>query len=60
MSKLGIKNETPKSVESDTAGTTNMECGITECCGYDFGEDAFKKNKPKFYPMCGKRIIKVN
>jgi hypothetical protein len=35
-----------------------VNCGITECCGYDFGEDAFEKNKPKFCPMCGKKITK--
>ena len=40
--------------------TTTMECGITECCGYDFGVDAFMKNKPLFCPVCGKKIVKLN
>ena len=40
--------------------TTGMECGITECCGYDFGIDGFGKVKVKYCPLCGKKIIKVN
>lgn len=39
---------------------TNMECGVTVCCGYDFGVDAFGRKKPNFCPMCGKKIVKVN
>lgn len=37
--------------------TTTLESGVTVCCGYDFGMDAYKKNKPKYCPMCGKQII---
>ena len=40
--------------------TTGMECGITECCGYDFGIDGFGKVKVKYCPLCGKKIIKVS
>lgn len=40
--------------EVDTG--TKMNCGITECCGFDFGAEAFGKKKPKFCPMCGKRL----
>lgn len=40
--------------------TTNMDCGITECCGYDFGMEGFGNVKVKFCPLCGKRIIKVS
>lgn len=36
-----------------------MNCGITECCGYDFGTEAFAKVKPKYCPMCGKKIMKI-
>lgn len=43
-------------VETETA----VNSGITECCGYDFGEVEFKKNKPMFCPMCGKKIVKFN
>lgn len=39
---------------------TTMNCGVTECCGYDFGIDAFGKKKLKFCPMCGKKITEVN
>lgn len=53
---LAISGIEYEEVETGTA----MECGITECCGYDFGVDAFGKNKPKFCPMCGKKIITVN
>lgn len=32
--------------------------GVTSCCGYDFGEDAFsKKIKIGYCPICGKKIV---
>lgn len=34
-----------------------MTSGVTECCGYDFGMDAYGKIKPKYCPMCGKKIM---
>lgn len=40
--------------------TTGMKCGITECCGYDFGIEGFGKVKVKYCPLCGKKIIKVS
>ena len=30
--------------------------GITECCGYDFGIDAFQIELSKFCPVCGRKI----
>lgn len=32
--------------------------GVTLCCGYDFGEDAFDKKKNIGYcPICGRKIV---
>lgn len=37
---------------------TIMIDGVTSCCGYDFGEDAFsKKIKIGYCPICGKKIV---
>lgn len=34
-----------------------MTDGVTLCCGYDFGEDAFKKELNIGYcPICGRKI----
>jgi hypothetical protein len=36
---------------------TIMTDGVTLCCGYDFGEDAFKKELNIGYcPICGRKI----
>lgn len=35
---------------------TRIIDGITECCGYDFGIDAFRIELSKFCPVCGKKI----
>lgn len=36
---------------------TIMADGVTLCCGYDFGEDAFKKELNIGYcPICGRKI----
>ena len=37
---------------------TIMIDGITSCCGYDFGEDAFsKKINIGYCPICGRKIV---
>ena len=37
--------------------TTKMEDGVTICCGYDFGLDAFnRKIKLNYCPIYGKRL----
>jgi hypothetical protein len=42
----------------DMKDTTTVEDGVTSCCGYDFGEDAFsKKIKIGYCPICGKKIV---
>ncbi len=48
-----------KSLLDETQNTTTLIDGVTECCGYDFGEDGFGKVKVKFCPLCGKRIVKI-
>lgn len=35
---------------------TRIIDGITECCGYDFGIDAFQIELSKFCPVCGRKI----
>ena len=35
---------------------TRIIDGITECCGYDFGIDAFQRELSKFCPVCGMKI----
>lgn len=35
---------------------TRIIDGITECCGYDFGIDAFQRELSKFCPVCGRKI----
>lgn len=35
---------------------TRIIDGITECCGYDFGTDAFQRKLSKFCPVCGRKI----
>lgn len=35
---------------------TRIIDGITECCGYDFGMDAFQRDLSKFCPVCGRKI----
>ena len=35
---------------------TRIIDGVTECCGYDFGIDAFQMGLSKFCPVCGKKI----
>lgn len=39
---------------------TRMIDGITECCGYDFGTDAFRIELSKFCPVCGREIERNN
>ena len=52
---IGTVQECREAVEKQkTAQVAKLIDGVTECCGYDFGMDAFEK--PKFCPMCGKKI----
>lgn len=39
---------------------TQLTDGITECCGYDFGLDAFGESAERinYCPVCGKKIWK--
>ena len=46
--------------ECRAAGRSNEKTriidGTTECCGYDFGIDAFQMELSKFCPVCGRKI----
>ena len=57
---IGLFLDTQEIEYEEIETGTMLNCGVTECCGYDFGADAFGKKKPKFCPMCGKKITKVN
>lgn len=35
---------------------TRIIDGVTECCGYDFGIDAFRIEMSKFCPACGRKV----
>ena len=48
-----------KELVSSVQGETVLCCGITECCLYDFGPDISWEKKPKFCPICGKKITKI-
>lgn len=58
---LQIRNRTEEIIQRKEVESTSMTCGITDCCGYDFGEEAFKKKiKVRFCPVCGKIIRTIN
>ena len=40
-------------------GTAKMIDGITECCGYDFGMNAYANKIALFCPKCGRKLIEV-
>lgn len=49
--------------DSDTCSykpMTQLVDGVTECCGYDFGSEAFGKSAKRinYCPICGKKIWK--
>ena len=53
--KIGTPEECRESVERSNEKTRIID-GVTECCGYDFGIDAFQMGLSKFCPVCGKKI----
>ena len=52
---IGTPEECRAAVERNNEKTRIID-GITECCGYDFGIDAFKRELSKFCPVCGRKI----
>lgn len=53
--KIGTLEECRAAVERNNEKTRIID-GITECCGYDFGIDAFQRELSKFCPVCGRKI----
>ena len=53
--KIGTLEECRAAVERSNEKTRIID-GITECCGYDFGIDAFQRELSKFCPVCGRKI----
>ena len=54
-SAIGTPEECRAAVERNNEKTRIID-GITECCGYDFGTDAFQMELSKFCPACGRKI----
>lgn len=52
---IGTPEEFRAAVERNNEKTRIID-GITECCGYDFGIDAFQRELSKFCPVCGRKI----
>ena len=52
---IGTVEECRAAVERSNEKTRIID-GITECCGYDFGIDAFQMELSKFCPACGRKI----
>lgn len=52
---IGTLEECGAAVERNNEKTRIID-GITECCGYDFGIDAFQRELSKFCPVCGRKI----
>lgn len=52
---IGTPEECQAAVERNNEKTRIID-GITECCGYDFGIDAFQRELSKFCPVCGRKI----
>ena len=52
---IGTVEECRAAVERNNEKTRIID-GITECCGYDFGTDAFQMELSKFCPACGRKI----
>ena len=53
--KIGTLEECREAVKRNNEKTRIID-GITECCGYDFGTDAFQMELSKFCPVCGREI----
>ena len=52
---IGTPEECRAAVERNNEKTRIID-GVTECCGYDFGTDAFQRKLSKFCPVCGRKI----
>lgn len=52
---IGTPEECKAAVERNNEKTRIID-GVTECCGYDFGIDAFQRELSKFCPACGRKI----
>jgi hypothetical protein len=52
---IGTPEECRAAVERNNEKTRIID-GVTECCGYDFGIDAFQRELSKFCPVCGRKI----
>lgn len=52
---IGTPEECRESVERSNEKTRIID-GVTECCGYDFGLDAFRIEMSKFCPACGRKV----
>lgn len=57
--KIGTLEECRAAVERNNEKTRIID-GITECCGYDFGIDAFQRGLSKFCPVCGRKIERID
>lgn len=56
---IGTVEECRAAVERNNEKTRIID-GVTECCGYDFGIDAFQRELSKFCPVCGRKIERSN
>lgn len=52
---IGTPEECRAAMERNNEKTRIID-GVTECCGYDFGTDAFQRKLSKFCPVCGRKI----
>lgn len=52
---IGTPDECRAAMERNNEKTRIID-GVTECCGYDFGTDAFQRKLSKFCPVCGRKI----
>ena len=52
---IGTPEECRAAVERNNEKTRIID-GVTECCGYDFGLDAFRIEMSKFCPACGRKV----
>ena len=57
MLATGAERPSLRELNNDVVDDTSMTDGVTECCGYDFGEDS---RKARYCPICGRKITKKN
>lgn len=53
--EIGTPEECRAAMERSNEKTRIID-GVTECCGYDFGIDAFRIEMSKFCPACGRKV----